>query len=267
MTEPFRTDYYVSELAEFYDEHSEYRDRPDVPFFVDEALAAGGPVLEIGCGTGRVLIPTARAGVPIVGLDFSEKMLNTCRAKLTSEPADVQERVRLVHGDMRAFALGETFRLVTLPFRPFQHLLTVPEQLACLRCIRDHLDVGGRLILDVFNPSISKLAEETPGPEFDEGDPFTRSDGSTVQRRARVVDHNRVRQVLSIELIYDVSHPDGRTERLVDPLKMRYFFRYEVEHLLARAGFEVVDLFSGYDRSPLGTKDPGELLFVARKAT
>src|SRR5829696_4325661 len=121
MGESNTYDDYAS-IAELYDHVTLYRDRSDVPFFVEEAVASGGPVLEIGCGTGRVLIPTARAGATIVGLDFSEKMLGLCRAKLSREPADVQSRVRLVRGDMRDFSLGECFHLATIPFRPFQHL-------------------------------------------------------------------------------------------------------------------------------------------------
>lgn len=260
-----RTDYYSKTLAEHYDLHSEYRDRPDIPFFVEQAVGAGGPVLEIGCGTGRILIPTARAGVSIVGLDFSETMLTICNEKLASEPADVRERTRLMQADMREFSLGEKFQLATLPFRPFQHLHTVKEQLDCLACIHRHLEPGGRMILDIFNPSLERLTAPTPSDEFLEGEPVLRSDGAAVQRSARIVNVDKFAQILQIELIYDITHAGGRTERIVDALSMRYFFRYEAEHLLARAGFEVIDLFAGYDRSAFGSKYPGELLFVAQK--
>ena len=105
--------------AEFYDHVAPYRERGDVAFFVEMAQAAGGPVLEIGCGTGRVLIPTARAGSEIVGLDLSPSMLAVCRSNLAQEPAETQARVRLVEGDMRDFDLDQQFALATLPFRPF----------------------------------------------------------------------------------------------------------------------------------------------------
>ncbi len=115
-------------IAEFYDHVVPYRERRDVAFFVETAREAGGPVLEIGCGTGRVLIPTARAGIEIVGLDASAAMLALCRQKLAREAEDVQSRVTLVEGDMRRFDLeresgtGAKFALATIPFRPFQHL-------------------------------------------------------------------------------------------------------------------------------------------------
>ena len=107
--------------ADLYDHVVPYRDRPDVPFFVEAAQESGGPVLEVGCGTGRILIPTARARIEIVGLDLSFHMLDVCRKRLLKEPKDVQSRVQLVEADMRHFALGQAFRLVTTPFRPFQH--------------------------------------------------------------------------------------------------------------------------------------------------
>ena len=100
-------------------------------FLWNAAREAGGEVLELGCGTGRVLIPTARSGVEITGLDLSPDMLKVCRKKLEAEPEEVRARVRLVEADMRQFELSRTFRLVTLPFRPFQHLTTVEAQLAC----------------------------------------------------------------------------------------------------------------------------------------
>src|SRR3954466_4678007 len=110
-------------VADLYDHVTSYRERPDVDFFVDEAKRSGGPVLEIGCGTGRVLIPTAQAGIEILGLDASPLMLSVCQKKLSGEPERVQSKVLgLVEADMRAFELEREFSLATIPFRPFQHL-------------------------------------------------------------------------------------------------------------------------------------------------
>lgn len=253
-------------VAELYDHVVPYATRGDIEFFVDEALAANGPVLEVGCGTGRVLIPTAQAGVMITGLDASEAMLQRCREKLAVEPAKVQERVELVVGDMRGFALKQTFALATFPFRPFQHLLTVDDQLRCLTTIHRHLDRGGRLILDLFNPSIDFLANRPIGLEMPEGPATTLPDGRKLERTFKIAQHDRFAQVNDIELIYHVTYPDGRTEHSVHGFRMRYIFRYEAEHLLARAGFVVDQLFAGYDRSAYGATYPGELIFIARKA-
>ena len=251
--------------AEFYDYVVPYQERQDVAFFVAAARASGGPVLEAGCGTGRVLIPTARAGIAITGIDLSPHMLDVCERRLEQEPAQVQSRVQLDQADMRDFDLGQTFKLITIPFRPFQHLIDVKDQIACLHCMHRHLAAEGRFILDVFNPSLPSLAREVTGEEQGDEPEFTMPDGRRVLRRNRVVARDVFKQYQDIELIYIITHPDGRTERLVHAFPMRYFFRYEVEHLLARCGFEVEALYADYDKSPYGSKSPGELIFVARK--
>jgi SAM-dependent methyltransferase len=265
MTQSGSYDEYIS-IAELYDYVVPYRDRPDVGFFVEAAKECGGPVLEVGCGTGRVLIPTARAGVEITGLDLSPHMLEVCRRRLESEPDEARGRVRLVEGDMRQFELSQTFRLVTLPFRPFQHLTTVEDQLACLGCLRRHLAENGELILDIFNPLLEALVRTNFGEEVSEEPEFSMPDGRKVIRRHKIVTRDEQNQTNYVELIYYVSHPDGHQERLVQAFPMRYLFRFEAEHLLARAGFEVEQLYADYDKSPFGSKHPGELIFVARKS-
>jgi SAM-dependent methyltransferase len=257
-------DYEVA--ADLYDYVVPYRDRPDVAFFVEAGRAAGGRVLELGCGTGRVLIPCARAGIDITGVDRAAPMLEVCRRKLEKEPAEVRSRVELVQGDMREFDLGRSFALVTLPFRPFQHLLTLHDQLSCLGAIRRHLADGGRLILDLFNPWLEALVNWPGRGEFGDEPEFLTPDGRRVTRRIRIVEHDRFAQVNQVELVHYVTYPDGRAERLVEAFSMRYFFRFEAEHLLARAGFEVEHLYADYDRKPYGAQYPGELIFVARKA-
>jgi SAM-dependent methyltransferase len=252
-------------IAALYDHVPVYRDRPDVPFFMEAAKDAGGPVLEVGCGSGRVLIPCARAGARIVGLDASAPMLARCRDRLRQETAAVQAAVRLVQGDMRDFALPETFALAMFPFRSFQHMVTVNDQIAALDCVRRHLEARGRVIVDVFNPSIDALASRREGEEFGEEPEFTMPDGQRVVRRHKVVKHDRHDQINHVELLYDVTHPDGRQERLVQAFAMRYLFRFELEHLLARCGFDVEAVYSGYDRAPYGTRYPGELIAVARR--
>jgi SAM-dependent methyltransferase len=264
MTQAGSYDEYLS-IAELYDYVVPYRNRPDVAFFVEAAKESGGPVLEAGCGTGRVLIPTAQAGVEITGLDLSPHMLAVCRERLETEPGQVRSRVRLVEGDMRHFELSRTFSLVTLPFRPFQHLTTVGDQLACLDCIHHHLETDGKLILDIFNPWLEALARQNIGEEMAEEPEFSMPDGRRVIRRHKITSRDVFNQINYTELIYYVTHPDGRQERLVQAFPMRYLFRFEAEHLLARAGFEVEQLYADYDKSPYGSKYPGELIFVARK--
>ena len=183
---------YERALAEYYDHVPLYADRADVEFYAGLARAASGKVLELGCGTGRILIPTAAAGCTIVGLDLSEAMLEKCRAKLAQQPAEVQQRVRLVQGNMAAFDLAEKFSLATIPFRGFQHLLRVEEQLACLREIQRHLQPAGRLVFDMFHvlpqgmydPEWTKEREDTPETQLADGRRFRRTNRITAFHRA-----------------------------------------------------------------------------------
>lgn len=252
-------------VSEFYDYVVPYRNRGDIDFFVEMAQETGGPVLEIGCGSGRVLIPTARAGIEIVGLDLSRSMLALCQRKLSQEPEEVQARIELVEGDMCDFDLNREFNLVTIPFRPFQHLVAIEDQLSCLECIRTHLVDGGKLILDLFNPHLKWLADEESMKKWNEEPEFTMPDGRKVVRRGRNLSQDRFNQRHEVELSHLVTYPDGREEELTQRFWMRYFFRFEVEHLLARTGFEVENLYADYDKSPFGSKEPGELVFVAQK--
>ena len=166
---------------------------------------------------------------------------------------------------MRGFELGRTFALATIPFRPFQHLLTPEDQLSCLASIRRHLVTGGTLILDLFNPSLDALANQPIGEEIAEEPEFSTPDGRRITRRHKTVARDRFNQTNHFELIYYVTHPDGREERLVHSFQLRHVFRFEAEHLLSRAGFDVEHLYAGYDKSAYGSTYPGELLFVARK--
>jgi len=252
-------------IADFYDFTYNRRTDIDVTFYVDYARQAKGPILELACGTGRVLIPTARAGCDITGLDFSSYMLAKCREKLAKQPEDIQKQVKLVQGDMTDFSTGEKYALITIPFRPFQHLMSVKEQKACLNCVRGHLEPQGLLAFDLFHPYPGRLlpspeaaAERQDFPEFE------LPDGRKVTRCSRFADFHREQQINDIELIYYVTHPDGRKERLVDTFPMRYYFRYEIEHLLELCGFKVVNLFGGFDNSTFKNDSP-EMIFVAGK--
>jgi len=252
-------------IANLYDYVVPYHQRQDIDFFVQTAQTSGGPVLEVASGTGRVLIPIARAEVQITGFDLSPNMLQVCQRRLLAEPEGIRSMVTLKQGDMRDFDLSSTFNLVILPFRPFQLLTTVDDQLSCLASIHRHLVPGGRLVLDLFNPWLEALLQDNVGKEIGEEPEFATPDGRRVVRRHKIVGRDYTNQINHVELIYYVLHPDGREERLVHAFPMRYLFRFEAEHLLARCGFAVENIYADYDKTPYGSKYPGELIFVAKK--
>ena len=127
----------------------------DIQFYIEEMMASGSPVLEIGCGTGRTLIPIAESGAEIVGIDNSEHMLQVCRDIIAKKG----KAITLRQLDMCSLDYEETFKTVILPYRTFLSLHTVKEQLDCLAGIHHALVPGGKLILNIFDPDFTTLAE------------------------------------------------------------------------------------------------------------
>ena len=255
----------IASIAEFYDATLVYQERKDIEFYVAEARASGGPVLELGCGTGRVLVPTARAGIEITGLDASANMLARCRAKVEAEPEAVRGRVTLVRGVLSEFDLGRQFALITIPFRPIQHLLTVEEQLGCLRASRRHLASRGRLIFDVFHVEPSSVYDRKWTEEREDAPASQLADGRIVRRTVRIAAFHREAQINEVEFCWYVTHPNGRREQIHWRVGLRYYYRFELEHLLALAGLRVAALYGDVERSPYGEQSP-DMIFVAERA-
>jgi SAM-dependent methyltransferase len=249
-------DAYGRTTARFYD--AAYAQVPqvgkDVDFYRGLARECAGPVLELGCGTGRVLLRIAEDGFPCTGLDASRHMLEALRAKSRFP------NLRLVHAPMQRFDLGQDrFTLIFAAFRVFQHLYTVEDQLQCLGCVRRHLAPGGAFAFDVFAPRLARmgLAEE---PE--QVDVRFEHDGESVARHARVR-RDPVAQILEVTFRYERSRDGAVVGNDLAHFKMRWFWRFELEHLLLRAGFGEVTFYGDFDRQPVGPDTPAYIA-VAR---
>jgi hypothetical protein len=153
---------------------------------------------------------------------------------------------------------------VTIPFRPFQHLITVEEQKACLDCIHQHLEVKGKLVFDVYHTYLPRLIDTKYFMEMEVGPAFTLTDGRVIKRTNRTAAFHHAEQYNDIELIFYVNYPDGKKERLVHSFPMRYFYRYEIEHLLRLCGFEILEFYGNFDKSSFSDESP-EMIFVAEK--
>lgn len=246
----------IPDFGLLYDHVPLYRERTDVGFYVAEAKSSRGPVLEVGCGTGRILVPIARAGSTIVGLDSSNQMLERCRASLSREPVAVQQRVTLHQRDMHDFDLagGTTFPLIIAPFRVFQHLTTVAAQLRFLTKVARHLAPKGRLVFDVFNPRFSMLVG-ADGAEHEDTPETRLPDGRSFRRAYRIARVRWVDQVSESELIYYIQG-----KRYVQAFEMRWFVPAELQHLLARAGFLVREMYGDFARGPLVDGAPEQVV-------
>lgn len=256
--------YETAELAALYDAVNACRD--DAAFWLEMAGQSGpGRLLEIGCGTGRVLLSLARSGREITGIDLSEAMLERARAKLAAEPPGVRGRVRLLHADMTSFDLGRRFAAIFCAFGGFHHLIEVEQQLACLSRCRAHLSARGRLVLDLVNADPAPV-QDVADAESTEGESTAElaawSDGRRIRSWMETISYDRSRQLSESEMTYEIMVPDGGTRRLSETFPLRYVFRFELEHLLARAGFDLIALYGDYDLRPLGDHSP-VLLAVA----
>jgi SAM-dependent methyltransferase len=253
--------YRSAELAELYD--AVYADYADIAFWQAVVPAAsGGPLLELGCGTGRVLLPLAQAGHEVVGIDLAEAMLARFRAKLEVEPPEVRDRVTLLEADMTSFDLGRRFAQIYCAFGSFHHLRTVEQQLACLERCRSHLLPQGTLALDLINPdpAPSSVSDNEPARGDTTAGIVDWTGGRRVRSWATVVGCNRSLQCNDCEVTYEIIEADGTVRRLAETFPMRFVFRYELEHLLARSGFRIVALFGDYDRSGFADESPGMIV-------
>ena len=226
----------------------------DVDFYRGLAKESGGPVLELGCGTGRVLLPIARDGIACTGLDSSEAMLEELRGR--RPPGNL----RLVRGRMQDFDLAsDRFGFIFSAFRSLQHVLTVEDQLACLGAVRRHLAPGGLFAFDVFAPKLERIAQ-VEEPEAEEA---RWKEGETEVVRFTGVRRDPASQVMEVTFRYESRSPGLPPESETVRTKMRYFFRYELEHLLARSGFTDIQVFGGFDRRPFDYFS-GETVVLAR---
>ncbi len=252
-------DGYGRTTARFYDgAYAGLRaDSGDAAWYAGLARQAGGPVLELGVGTGRVLLPIARElepeGVGCVGLDRSPSMLAALAAK------DLPGNLRLVEAAMQDFDLGDRFALIFSAFRAFQHLDAVEDQLGCLDRVRRHLMPGGAFAFDVFVPSLERTAiveePEAEDARFEEA-------GQEVVRFTSVR-RELDRQLIHVRMRYERRRDGHVVGEDVVEFDMRYFFRFELEHLLARAGFADVALYGDFEGTPFGP-DAREFVVVAR---
>ncbi|MFT3766744.1 MAG: class I SAM-dependent methyltransferase [Minicystis sp.] len=231
-----------------------YRGRvEDVRYYVDLAETAGGPVLEYGCGNGRITIPIARSGVSITGVDLSAPMLADLRARLREEPEAVRDRVTVRRGDMRAFRAGRRFPLIICPFNAFLHLYERRDVERFLARAREHLTPKGELVFDISVPQPEELARDPArayhAPRFR----YPGKDGrpGPMIRYTERFDYDGLRQVLFVAM--EFAPTDGG-DPWMTPLAHRQFYPQEIEALLHYNGFDLVERYGDFFRSPLASR-------------
>lgn len=229
---------------------SAYRNRHhDVAYYSALAVENGGPVLEYGCGNGRISLPLARAGLQVTGVDRSQPMLADLRAKLRAEPRAVRQRLRLHCRDMRALSLRRRFPLVLCTFNTLLHLYTRQDFEQFFARVRRHLVTRrGRFVFDTTMPDPDELRRD---PSRSYGWPRFRhaTSGEIVSYRERF-QYDPLRQVLLVTMEFEPRSRPGA--RWVTPLTHRQLFPQELEALLHYNGFRLLDLHGDFVREPAG---------------
>lgn len=253
-----QTDDPYAELPEVYDlEHASFSD--DVELYLRLAEVVGDPILELGCGSGRVLLPLAEAGYRVTGIDRSGAMLD--RARQAIETADLGELATLAQMEMRDAerAPGGPFGLVIVSLDGFLHLETQAEQRAVLTACRNALDPRGMLVIDVLQTN-SELLAAFDGRVQHEGT-WPQADGASVARFAARL-HSAAAQRIETELWYDITDSVGAMRRVRTSFGMRYVTAAELELMLELSGFVEWQLYGSYELDPL-EDESGRILVTA----
>lgn len=251
-------------VARIYD--GEHRgDEADIAWARRLARIAGGPVADLGCGTGRLTLPLVEAGHDVVAVDRSPAMLQQLQRKLARQPQAVQERVSIERTDLRTWAgHRHDVALALLGYNTFAALLTPDEQLGCLTAVRAALRPGGLLALATaavgarviaLPDGFTREVYRRPAPELGQAVELTRHD---IHRWT-----DETRQIRQLAVLYDVQEPDGGRRRYQYEYAARYTSRWELAHLLARCAFDDIHTHGGYDEEPF-TVEGGLLVVTGR---
>ncbi len=246
------------EAAALYDLVYEHYDE-DLSLYEQFARRGETPALELGAGTGRVALHLARAGIDVVALDSSRRMLARLEAALDDA---TRPRVRTVEADMRAFDLGgETFDLVYCALDTFEHLLTTGEQLATLGCVARHLSKGGVFVAELRSLTAVDWSDEPSALRLEWLRPDPAGGGTVAKLSA--VEVSRARQLTTSTLIFDRTSADGIVHRRTLEVTLRVTGRFELELLLERAGLELAAVYGGADLSPF--TDASDTMVIVAK--
>ena len=232
----------------------------DIPFYLGYAKQQQGEVLELGCGTGRVALILAAEGFRVTGLDLSTKMLDVFREKLSRKP-ELSEKITLVHGNMADFAFDRKFSMIIAPFRAFQALTDDCDIEKSLACIHHNLADDGIFIVNVFNPR-SVMDESWIYSETVQWERLDEKSGNYVVKKHWGDRIDTANRVIYPHFAFEVTYPDGKTERITDDLSLKYYYYDQLRTVIEKAGMEITEEYSWYDKAPIGGR---EIIFVCKR--
>ncbi len=243
-----------------YDQYNHGRHEQELAFYTRQLTPCTGPVLEVACGTGMILLPLLGRGLDIYGFDLSAPMVEGLVARAAREGhPDIRTRVTVQN--MVDFCYDLQFEAIFIPARSFLHLTTQEEQIACLQNIHRHLRDGGTLMLNFFTPSLQALLDHTQrDPPFQEFATYRHPEmGQEIKLSFRQV-NDLARQLQHITWRFQLG---GETHD--SPMRVRWVYRWEFELLARLSGFRVAALYSGFEGQPY--QGDGEMVWVLEKET
>ncbi|HZS39480.1 MAG TPA: class I SAM-dependent methyltransferase [Polyangia bacterium] len=232
--------------AALYD-HEYGRRRDDVRYYRALAAETRGPILELGCGTGRLMVPLVRDGHEVVGVDAAEPMLERLRARLIRLRPEDRERAEVVRGDFRALALGRKFPLVICPFNAFMHLYTRDDVERFFATVRAHLQPRGLFVFDVMNPDLRWLSRDPT--RYWARTRFRHPTSGAMMVCSTRITYDAALQICFMHNRYERA--DGRGRARIVRLTHRHFFPLELEALIHYNGFRLERRDGEFDGSPL----------------
>jgi SAM-dependent methyltransferase len=242
-------------IAPFYDiEHAHFSE--DLDFYRNFAALCSGPLLELACGSGRLLLPLAREGYTLMGTDTSGKMLSLAREHLQEE--GLSSRVTLVQQDMCTMQLPQRFNLAFVALGSFAHLTSRKAQQQALAAIRKHVITGGTFIVDISNAD-ARYMENLSGQLLHQGT-WQQDDGSLLTHMVSPAS-SQTRHLLELTHFYDQHVQGGPIRRTVITTELYLFERSEMELLLEQAGFVIKDVHGDYDSGPF-TLESQRMIFT-----
>lgn len=245
---------YPDYVARFYDIIYASVRSVDRAYYLRKIAGCKGPVLEVGVGTGRFFLEALHAGADIYGIDPNESMLRVLQQQLTARQ---QHRVSLQSAE--TLSLPVKFDLIIAPFRVFSHLITIDRQLTALERIHQHLNENGFFIFDLFVPNLKMLADGLHEHMDYEGE----YEPGHMLRRITSAHADLMNQVNHVTMRYEWDE-NGTRQKHEWHFDMRYFFRWEIEHLIARSPLTLETIFGDYGENPL-TDASNDFVVMCRK--
>jgi SAM-dependent methyltransferase len=246
---------YPDYVARFYDAvYRQVRDAADKSYYVNKLVSCSGPSLEVGVGTGRIFLEALKKGADVYGMDSSAEMLSVLAKKL-----DPRHQHRVRQGDLVNMDLGKSFDLIIAPFRVFSHIVDTDDQIKALNSVCDHLLPGGVFLFDLYVPNLKLLLDGLP--------PTVDFDGEYAPgrrlRRTTSATSDLITQITSVTMAFAWEDEDRRHNREWS-FPMRFYFRYELEHLIARSKLKLKAVYGDFSESPLDSSSKEFLVHCVR---